>query len=87
MKYNIEKLREYLFKQEINSFIQVAMEILEDMGKKINTLTPNELLLYDEQVKKLGLFLSNGDYLAVSDVLKYELAPLFEKRGSDYEHL
>lgn len=80
MESAIAKLRECLFQQDINSFIQEAMNILEVMSTNINNLTQDETIIYNEYVKQLGMFLSNSDYLAVADILKYELVPLFGKR-------
>ncbi|WZL73741.1 hypothetical protein QBE52_03115 [Clostridiaceae bacterium 35-E11] len=80
MRCDSIKLRDHLFKQEKEAFLQEAMFMLEDMGKRLNDLTEKEILEYNSFIKILGEYLSNGDYLTVSDILKYELIPLFEKK-------
>jgi len=61
--------------------------MLENMGQRLDALSDQEVAFYHESVKDLGILLSQGDYLTVSDMLKYELIPLFEKRGPDNDNL
>lgn len=77
MELEIIKLREFLFKQEKNNFIQGMMLVLENMSEKVNAFTQEEILYYNSNLQNISIFMSKCDYLAIADILKYELLPLF----------
>lgn len=80
MVNDINTLRTYLFAQDMENVMNQAMIVLEKMGNKINLLSQEEISYYRYYVNEIGSFLSKGDYLAVTDIIKYELFPLFKEK-------
>lgn len=80
MQETVKELRHYLFKQDKQKTIESIISNIEIMSKKLEFLSPKELTEYEICMKDIECLFGRGDYLAVSDVIKYELLPIFQTK-------
>lgn len=79
MKEIVDELRFYLFQQDKQKTVEKILECIETMSKNLNTLSQDDFSEYSFYMKQVEMFFGRGDYLAVSDVIKYDILPLFEE--------
>lgn len=77
----IDYARIALFKQQKQNVLSLFIESLEEMSSRYNNLDEKSKIAYAKYITVLNKCFSNGDFLAVSDIIKFNLLPLFVKRG------
>lgn len=83
MKEIVDELRFHLFQQDKQKTIEKILECIETMSKNLSTLSQDNFSEYSFYMKQVEMFFGRGDYLAVSDVIKYDILPLFEGEGEE----
>lgn len=86
MVTEVDAMRADLFSHDIHGFIQKSLAYLEEAAKEIVKFDAEELKAYMESMENFNAFMTVKDYLSMSDVIKFEIDPLIQKRrGQDVQ--
>lgn len=77
MKDTILQVRKAIFEQNKSKTIDMIIKSIEQMSTHLDELDSNSKLEYMNAINLLNEYFVMGDLLAVSDLLKFELLPLF----------
>lgn len=80
MKESIAIIRKLLFKHEITLFFDEIILLLENLKLKSIYLSDLELNLFHDLMESINNFIRKNDFLAVVDIIEFELLPIFEKK-------
>ncbi|MBI9014612.1 MAG: hypothetical protein JEZ08_20405 [Clostridiales bacterium] len=83
MKDTIIKIRKAIFNQNKQNVIELIIESLEEMSMMLDKLNDSEIRDYMNYLEQVNQFFVKSDFLAVSDVLLFEMMPIFGTMEGD----
>ncbi len=85
MKDTIMKIREAVYAQNKQSVIEQIIKSLEEMSMMLDRLNNSEMKNYMNYLEQANQFFIKSDFLAVSDILLFDMLPIFS--GKEYNNV
>jgi hypothetical protein len=80
LEASVADIRDRIFSYDIVNLQNEVLVLVEEVYSQTNNLSNEELNYANDILNYLMAALSNKDYLALGDILKYELLPLISER-------
>ena len=80
----IDEIRDSVFKYEIREAVDNTIKLLEKIESISTQFSDEYKIKYSEIIKYIFASIENKDYLALSDILKFELEPLLVNGRIEY---
>jgi hypothetical protein len=79
LEASVATIRDRIFSYSIDNLQNEVLVLVEEVYSQTNNLSNEELTYANDILNYLMAALSNKDYLALGDILKYELLPLISE--------